>query len=209
MFVGSQLFGESCYADDGWVKSLVDSIFAEVNSIEAGAFTNRKPAISSLRRNLQRTYLSELSPESTVFQPFLGSQLNASLQQLYGPRLDRDLNGNPLRLWDPTVASGIREYQRGLAMQSRSELVYRLASKYQRFEASVGIDPDAASQADVDLRIYLDDRMVFERSISKADPVIRIDLDVSSANRMKLVVDYGRAMDIGDRLHLCDARLTK
>jgi len=154
-------------------------------------------------------YLSELSPESTVFQPFLGSQLNASLQQLYGPRLDRDLNGNPLRLWDPTVASGIREYQRGLAMQSRSELVYRLASKYQRFEASVGIDPDAASQADVDLRIYLDDRMVFERSISKADPVIRIDLDVSSANRMKLVVDYGRAMDIGDRLHLCDARLTK
>lgn len=154
-------------------------------------------------------YLSELSPESTVFQPFLGSQLDASLQQLYGPRLDRDLNGNSLRLWDPTVASGIREYQRGLAMQSRSELVYRLASKYQRFEASVGIDPDAASQADVDLRIYLDDRRVFERSISKADPVIRIDLDVSSANRMKLVVDYGRAMDIGDRLHLCDARLTK
>lgn len=154
-------------------------------------------------------YLSELSPESMTYQPYLGTQLDEMLQKLYGPRRDRSMNGDSLRLWDPTIASGMREYQRGLAMQSRTELVYRLAGKYQRLEAAVGIDPDAASQANVELRIYVDGRMLFERSISKADPVIRLDLDVSSGNRLKLVVDYGSAMDIGDRLHLCDARLTK
>jgi hypothetical protein len=36
-------------------------VFAEVGSIKEGAYTNRKPAISSLRRNLQRSFLRRLS----------------------------------------------------------------------------------------------------------------------------------------------------
>ena len=39
---------------------LSKSIFAEVEKAPEGEFTNRKPAISSLRRNLQRTYLKRL-----------------------------------------------------------------------------------------------------------------------------------------------------
>ncbi len=41
---------------------LTNSIFAEVDNLEPGKeFTTRKPAIGSLRRNLQRSYLSKLS----------------------------------------------------------------------------------------------------------------------------------------------------
>lgn len=40
---------------------LTDIIFAEVGDFEAGDYTNRKPAITSLRRNLQRSYLERLS----------------------------------------------------------------------------------------------------------------------------------------------------
>jgi hypothetical protein len=43
------------------LNSLTDSIFTETNDFKAGEFTARKPAISSLRRNLQRTYLERLS----------------------------------------------------------------------------------------------------------------------------------------------------
>jgi hypothetical protein len=39
---------------------LTNSIMAEVHAAEAGDFTNRKPAIGSLRRGLQRAYVSRL-----------------------------------------------------------------------------------------------------------------------------------------------------
>ena len=44
------------------LSSLTDSIFAESDDFKAGEYTARKPAISSLRRNLQRAYLERLSP---------------------------------------------------------------------------------------------------------------------------------------------------
>ena len=43
------------------IERLTAAIFAEVDEMPEGEFSNRKPAISSLRRNLQRVYLSELS----------------------------------------------------------------------------------------------------------------------------------------------------
>jgi hypothetical protein len=43
------------------LERLTKAVFAEVIQPPAGEFTNRKPAISSLRRNLQRTYLRRLS----------------------------------------------------------------------------------------------------------------------------------------------------
>jgi hypothetical protein len=42
------------------ISRLTSSIFSEVNKLPEGEFTNRKPAISSLRRNLQRHYLKRL-----------------------------------------------------------------------------------------------------------------------------------------------------
>ena len=43
------------------IGRLTDAIFAEVESFEEGEYTNRKPMISSLRRNLQRNYLQRLA----------------------------------------------------------------------------------------------------------------------------------------------------
>jgi len=43
------------------IERLTKSIFSEVDTIKEGDFTTRKPAISSLRRSLQREYLRTLS----------------------------------------------------------------------------------------------------------------------------------------------------
>jgi hypothetical protein len=43
------------------IQRLTKAVFSEVDSVKEGDYTTRKPAISSLRRNLQRTYLQELS----------------------------------------------------------------------------------------------------------------------------------------------------
>jgi hypothetical protein len=43
------------------IQRLTAAIFAELESVKEGEFTARKPAVSSLRRNLQRSYLRQLS----------------------------------------------------------------------------------------------------------------------------------------------------
>ena len=43
------------------IERLTKSVFAEVDNTMEGEFTNRKPAITSVRRNLQRSYLQRLS----------------------------------------------------------------------------------------------------------------------------------------------------
>lgn len=43
------------------IQSLTDSIFSELDTLKKGDYSVRKPAISSLRRNLQRDYLRRLS----------------------------------------------------------------------------------------------------------------------------------------------------
>ena len=43
------------------IHRLTAAIFAETDKLQAGDYTNRKPAISSIRRNLQRSYLRRLS----------------------------------------------------------------------------------------------------------------------------------------------------
>jgi hypothetical protein len=43
------------------IERLTKSIFSEVDNTKEGEFTNRKPAISSFRRNLQRSYLKSLA----------------------------------------------------------------------------------------------------------------------------------------------------
>ncbi len=43
------------------IDNLTKSIFSEIDTLQGGEFTDRKPAVSSLRRNLQRQYLTRLS----------------------------------------------------------------------------------------------------------------------------------------------------
>jgi hypothetical protein len=43
------------------LQRLTKAIFSEVEATKEGDYSNRKPAISSMRRNLQRSYLRELS----------------------------------------------------------------------------------------------------------------------------------------------------
>ena len=43
------------------IERTTKAVFAEVDTVKDGQFTNRKPAISSVRRNLQRSHLRRLS----------------------------------------------------------------------------------------------------------------------------------------------------
>jgi len=52
---------QDCFTTAELIESLSHTVFAEVENTKDGEYTNRKPAISSPRRNLQRAYLERMS----------------------------------------------------------------------------------------------------------------------------------------------------
>jgi hypothetical protein len=159
-------------------------------------------------------YLSDLTPESARWTPRVGLPAAAALITNYGlPRQDLSFSGGPLTLsWlDESAHSGreTRTYQKGLALRSGTELVYRVPDGMHRFKAVAGIDPATANQGHVVLQIRAENRVLWEDEIDGAAPPAEIDLDLGAARRLQISVDYGRNLDYGDRLHLIEARVTK
>ena len=159
---------------------------------------------------LGAVFLSDLEPSSVSVKPFFGSAtLSKAIESLSAPRFDVAFDGGPIRLSSEASVDGWQEFKRGVAIQSRSEIVYRLAGQYQRFKAMTGIAYGSPSQADVELKVYADEREIYAKPIRGGEEPMPIDVDVSRARRLRLVVDYGKHANIGDRLHLGDARLLK
>lgn len=108
------------------LQRLTRSIFSEVETTKEGDFTNRKPAISSMRRNLQRSYLEELSklalgssnaPQDC--QTVAYSEL-ANLQQ----RVKSLLDNQP-------VASKLDAYSRAHLQESSARIAKVLDARFQ------------------------------------------------------------------------------
>ena len=83
------------------IHGLTTAIFSEADNLKAGDYTNRKPAITSLRRNLQRIYLKQMAElvmgESGAPED-CQTVASAELRSLQG-RIDKLLAG-PIKLDD-------------------------------------------------------------------------------------------------------------
>jgi hypothetical protein len=138
----------------------------------------------------------------------------AKLLADYGrPRRNASFGGSALTLsWaDEAHSTGreVRTYDKGLALRSRTEATWRLPAGMKRFIATAGIDPATVDQGHVVLEIRADDRVLWEGEIDGRRDPVQIEVELKSARRLQIRVDYGRNLDFGDRLHLVDARVTK
>lgn len=200
---------------DGGQWALQDAkLEADTLLVTTSSGVEAKLPVSSLLTieypQLGAVFLTDMEPSSVTVKPFFGSAaLKEAIASLNAPRFDVAFDGGPIRISSADNDDGWQEFKRGLAIQSRSEIVYRLAGKYQRLMAVAGVAHGSPSQADVELKLFADDREVFAQSIRNGDEPKQIDIDVSKARRLRLVVDYGKHANIGDRLHLGDARLLK
>jgi hypothetical protein len=78
------------------LERLTKAVFAEVETVPSGEFTNRKPAISSMRRNLQRSYLkrlAEVALGNTYAPEDCQTVANMELEKLEG-RIKQTMAGN-------------------------------------------------------------------------------------------------------------------
>jgi hypothetical protein len=160
-------------------------------------------------------YLSDVSESTVRWTPLVALPAEASQAIEYGqPHRDRSAYGGPLTLSvpdanSPAATGRLQIFSKGLALRSRTEMVYRLPPGFGRFTAVAGIEPATSTTGNVQLSIYGDDRPLFEAAISGQQPPREIELDIASVKRLKIVVDFGKNLDTGDWLNLCDARLVK
>jgi len=149
------------------------------------------------------TWLSDLEPDSVQWRPYVESRLpEPMLAKLFHPHRDRSVDGQPLLL-------GGKDYAKGLALTSRTEVVYRLTETYSQLHAVVGIDDRVRDAGNVQLVISGDGKELFSRAITGRDEPLSLKLDVRGVRRLKILFDFGGELDIADHLNLCDARLTK
>ena len=139
------------------------------------------------------TYLSDLTPSKVEETPFFGHRLPW--------RRDVSLVGEPLRMKG-------RTYARGLAVHSRCALTYDLSGRYSTFEALVGFDDAAKGRGRVDCRVFADGKELYSNpDLSASGPPVPLKLPVTGADQLRLLVDFGRGQDTGDRVIWANARL--
>lgn len=160
-------------------------------------------------------YLSDVEAASQRWTPLVGLPPAATLAAEFGePRRNQSAHGGPLMLFMGDSLPGItagptRTFNKGLALRSRTELVYRLPAGFSRFTAIAGIDPATSASGNVRLEIRGDDEPLLNVQISGNEPARAIDLDITDVKRLRIVVDYGSNFDTGDWLNLCEAKVIK
>jgi hypothetical protein len=142
------------------------------------------------------TYLSDFAPVEYKFEPYF--DLDWPL------RRDRSVSGGFLTMRRV-------EYPKGLGVHSRSTVTYRLAGKFRRFQATIGIDDSAAGRGSVVFEVLLDGKTAYKSDVlTGTSPAVAIErLDVTGAKIMTLSVDYATDGDILDHADWCDALLIK
>jgi hypothetical protein len=160
-------------------------------------------------------FLSDLKPVSQSWQPLVAIPATATHAAALGqPRFDHAAVGGPLTLWYPdgdqsSALGRVESFARGMALRSRTEIAYRLPRGFTRFLAVAGIEPATRSSGDVLLTILGDDQPLWEHPVTGHDAPLPIELDVTGVKQLKIVVGYGKNLDTGDWLNLCNARIVK
>jgi hypothetical protein len=148
-------------------------------------------------------FLSDLDPDSAAYVPLVGFKDDVpAVQEFYRYRRDRSFDKGPLRLDGKT-------YRKGLALASRTVLSYKLPGKFRTLRAVAGIDDGVRPSGSVRLVIKGDGKTLWQGDVRGAEPAKELEVEIGGVKRLELVADYGDDIDIGDRLDLCEARVTK
>lgn len=132
---------------------------------------------------------------------WLAPHAAAAIREGHGKcQADRSTDGNPLTI-------GGKEFARGLGTHARSEIEFSLGAGFRRFQASVGAD-DEKTGATVGFEVLVDGLKRFESGLmKKGDPAKEVDVDVTGAKSLLLVVNDGGDGITDDHADWAEARL--
>ena len=140
-------------------------------------------------------WLTSLSPAENVYKPFFSEDFPTLFDRTVAERTP--------------IVEKYPAFHHGIGCHSYSKLVYNLDGQWAAFRTQFGIDSNSPL-ADVTVRIYLDDKPVFEKQnvkAGKAQPVVTIPLE--QAKTISLEVDYGENYATEDRFVWLDPALIR
>jgi beta-galactosidase len=124
-------------------------------------------------------------------------------------QLNKSVKGKPLYLLNER---GREYYDRGLGLHAHAEVTYDLGGKYKVFEASVGLDANTGRQGQVAVQILVDGRAHEDpklKSITLAQGVVALRVDVTNAKTLVIQVLPGASGDAQSDLNFGNARLIR
>ena len=140
-------------------------------------------------------FLDEIKPAAYLFEPF------ASVRWPY--RLNRSVANRPMRIGD-------ERFDRGIGVHSRSILEYEMKDAFKQLSATIGIDEAVGDLGHVIFRVHADDKVVFDSGpVTGHDEPRPVLVPIEGAKRLKLEVDFGEALDVGDQANWANVRLIK
>lgn len=147
--------------------------------------------------------LASLKAESLTVTPFFSME-NApeSLSKFTAPQLNRSFGGRKIQL-------GGKEYAAGLELCSRTQIVFRLPGAFQTFRATVGIDDSVRPGGSSEVTILADEKVLFKEVLTGKDAPKLLNLDLSGARRLTILVDFAEGGSLGDYVGFGDAALEK
>ena len=155
-------------------------------------------------------YLSELEIAEYRWRPLIALPGIADhVEKLEAPRVDRGFHSEKLQLWVDDDGGRVESYDKGLAVTSRTDVDYRVRGQYRRLVAKIGIDAAYRNNGHVQLTILGDEKSLFDEAVSGEDAARDISVEIAGVKRLTIRVDYGKGLDVGDYLNLCEARLIK
>jgi hypothetical protein len=155
-------------------------------------------------RSSRLAFLSDLEPVEVEEQPLV--TFGRPWQR------DRSVSGGPLLLLEaPRGDSREREQRRfdkGLGVHARSRLVFETGG-FEQFAATIGIDVAAEGRGDCEFVVLADGRELFRQRVRGGEALREVQLDLTDAKQITLLVEPGADLDLADHADWCDARLLK
>ncbi len=159
-------------------------------------------------KNSRVVFLSDITPTAVNEDPnFIKGSPETDLYYPY--QRDRAVvGGGPLTIRD-------KVYSKGLGVHARSELTYDLGGSYKKFMATIGIDNSDAKVKDwyfanVTFKVLVDGKVAKEwKNITIKDNPLDIELDITAAKSLTLLVEFGENGFVLDRANWAMARLVK
>ena len=158
-------------------------------------------------------WLTSLPPSERIHQPyFAGIDLPA--------RVGRAVDGGEIRapasiaapstMPSTVIGAADRPARAGIGVASYSRLSWSVPPGFARFRTQVGVAGNLP-YANVTVRVVLDgDRVAFEQAdLTAAHPPVFIDVPLGEARTITLEVDYGKSLDVQDRVNWIEPALVK
>ena len=147
-------------------------------------------------------YLSDMKLESWTWSPFVSApgMPESMLRQFNQPHFNEGIDGSDLKTCGQT-------FSKGVCVRSKTDMTFRLSQSFSRLTAQLGIEDSVRPKGSVEVEIFADDQSVFKATISGQDPIKELDVPLTGAKRVRVVVDFGAGASVGDVLIIGSPRL--